>query len=478
MRKHASSRRPPQTLQCSMWSGGDVQTRGDTRADRRDSRRCCAGCPGSPRRYCAERKPHARGARAFARRDPCNGQSRRRRGTRVSASHRFGGATGHSRPGAGHCVALVASLAPANCPPLSVVASQHEFNVWGGGRSSYTLLKIHGSIRKANNHIEIIDPVVEDELEYAGLSPARLAALDVLTRAPTVIITGYSGLDIDVYDPLIERLARPETIWAAPEVWLQVRRDLSTLPRAHVIDGRPAGLAATALRDIFGCTSVPAWPQIALHGAAFADRAASWATQFRAHASVGARAEAYAWFLADIGLYDNAHVLLKELHKSTGRRADPRLRSRLADVLYDRHRPGDRRAAAQIWIQAIFAPSRSRAQRAYACTRLGEIGRGIAIRGPLPLRPIGLATAVLGPGAAVAMTRNGQVDDPARQRAPCQRCPVLAYESSSHFRHICYCRHVPSPAGSSMSPRPLENVRKNLLQEATGCYSSGNSSMS
>jgi hypothetical protein len=308
------------------------------------------------------------------------------------------------------------ALAPANCPPLSVVASQHEFHVWGGGRSSYTLLKIHGSIRKANNRIEIIDPVVEDELEYAGLAPARLAALDVLTRAPTVIITGYSGLDIDVYDPLIERLARPGAIWVAPEVWPQVRRDLSTLPRAHVIDGRPAGLAATALRDIFGCTSVPAWPQVAIHGAAFVDRAASWATQFRAHASVGARAEAYAWFLADIGLYDNAHALLKDLRKSAGRRADPRLRSRMADVLYDRHRPGDRRAAAQIWIQAIFAPSSSRAQRAYACTRLGEIGRGIAIRGPLPLRPIGLATAVLGPGAAVAMTRNGQVDD-AREAA-------------------------------------------------------------
>lgn len=308
------------------------------------------------------------------------------------------------------------ALVPANCPPLSVVASRHEFDAWGGGRSPYTLLKIHGSIRKTNNRIEIIEPVVEDELEYAGLAPARLVALDVLTRAPTVIITGYSGLDIDVYDPLIERLAGPETIWVAPEVWPQVRRDLSTLPRARIIDGRPAGLAATALRDIFEGISVPAWPEIALPGAALADKAASWAMQFRAHAPVGARAEAYAWFLADIGLYDNAHALLSDLRKSTGRRVDPRLRNRMADVLYDRQQSGDRRAAAQLWTQAIFAPSSSRAQRAYACTRLGEIGRGIAVRGPVPLRPIGLATAVLGPSAAIAMTHKSQVDD-AREAA-------------------------------------------------------------
>lgn len=309
------------------------------------------------------------------------------------------------------------ALVPANCPPLSVIASQREFNVWKSKRSSYTLLKIHGSIRRVHDHIDIIDPVVEDELEYAGLSPARLASLDVLTRASTVIITGYSGLDIDVYNPLIERLAGSETIWAAPEVSPQVRSDLAGLARARVIDGRPAGLATTALRGLFGFTSVPAWPEIVLSGATFTERATSWAAQFRADAPVGARAEAYAWFLADIGLYDTAHILLNELYKSTGRGPSPRLRSRMADVLYDRHNPGDRRTAAGIWVRAIFLSSTSRAQRAYACTRLGEIGRGVAIHGPLPLRPIGFGMAIFGPSAAVAITRNGQVDTRETARA-------------------------------------------------------------
>jgi hypothetical protein len=307
------------------------------------------------------------------------------------------------------------ALVPVRCPPLSVIASKREFEGWSRRHSPGLLLKVHGSIRKARGIVRIVDPVVEDEPEYAGLAPARLAALDLLTAVPAVIVTGYSGPDIDVYDQLIERLAGTAPVWAAPDVAPRVHSDLAALPRARVIDGRPAGLAAVALRDLFGCASAPAWPQTAAPGPAFADRAASWAAKFRAIAPAGSRAEAYAWFLADIGRYDTAHELLCDVRRETGQRPAPRLVNRMADVRYDRHLPGDRRAAARTWSRTAFSLSGGRAERAYALTRLGEIGRGMAARGPVPVRAAGLAVAVLGPCAAVAIA--GQADTRARARA-------------------------------------------------------------
>jgi hypothetical protein len=309
------------------------------------------------------------------------------------------------------------ALVPANCPQLSVIASHAEFEAWARKCSPATLLKIHGSIRTIHDRVMIIDPVVVDDLEYAGLTVARLSALDALATASRVIITGYSGLDIDVYDPLLERLTSLEVIWAAPDVWPRVRSDLATLPRARIQDGTPTGLANTALRNLFGWAAAPIWPEIDPPAPIFADRAASCMTAFRARAAAGTRAEAYAWFLADIGRYDAAQKLLDELHAWIGRQPGVQLRNRLADVLYDRHQPGDRRAAVRMWAQIISDRSASRAQRAYACTRIGEIGRGVAIRGPVPLRPVGLATSVGGPLAALALTRNGRVEPGQAARA-------------------------------------------------------------
>lgn len=312
---------------------------------------------------------------------------------------------------------------PANPESLRVVASHAEFDQWVWIGEPPAVLKIHGSIRSHGGRAEVVDPVVEDETEYTGLTKNRLRALDRIGMSTTVIITGYRGLDIDVYDALIDRLEGKvakgeEVIWAAPKVEDEVRRDVDRLG-GTIVDRDPAGRANIVLRHVFGWDSLPAWPEVTAPGATFRDRATAWEDDFRSLAPWGTRAEAYGWILADLGHYDDAQRLLAALHdhRRSGRRPPERLTNRLADVMYDRNAAGDRAAAARAWATLISRRSTSRGLRAYAFTRLGEIGRGVALHGPTLLRPLGLLAGVFGPTAALAVTRNGQVEPQEAARA-------------------------------------------------------------
>ncbi len=306
------------------------------------------------------------------------------------------------------------AMPPSAPRTLRVVATRREFDDWVTSRSPAALLKIHGSVRAIAGAVDLADPVVQDELQYQGLTESRDAALEELRHATTIVISGYSGLDIDVYDPLFDRLAAidPATttlvLWASPEVADSVRKRMTALPQGRVLDKTDPthGYAVETLRSLFGWSSLPSWPQVP-PPSTFDDRINDWRKRFRRDAEPGARAEAYAWLLADLGRYDDAFAIISELDRLQPHRLIRR-DNRAADILYDRNGPKDRSLAARRWRRIAVSRAAPADLRAYAWTRLGEIGRGAAMRGSPPRRLAGAVAAVVGPAVALLLCRNGR----------------------------------------------------------------------
>lgn len=273
--------------------------------------------------------------------------------------------------------ALVAGPVPA----LRVVASRAGFDEWVTAGEPPALLKVHGSLSRDQAHL--VDVVVLDIDELGQLTPSRRAAVDSLGSARRLLVTGYSGADPDIYQPLLAVAMAPESSWCC----YSLPRDSPVPPdlrarRIALCTGAPEGLAVTALRKLLGLPGVPLWPEQQLAGAGYRERFDRWAREFRAGRSADKIAVAWAWLLADGGDLDTAERMLSEL---AGREsADAGTLMRHAEVLYTRARDDDR-GRAELLYRRIAGDSRTDAGTRLMCRlRSADISRGRAIRGGRP----------------------------------------------------------------------------------------------
>lgn len=273
--------------------------------------------------------------------------------------------------------ALVAGPVPA----LRVVASRAGFDEWVTAGEPPALLKVHGSLSRDQAHL--VDVVVLDIDELGQLTPSRRAAVDSLGSARRLLVTGYSGADPDIYQPLLAVAMAPESSWCC----YSLPRDSPVPPdlrarRIALCTGAPEGLAVTALRKLLGLPGAPLWPEQQLAGAGYRERFDRWAREFRAGRSADKIAVAWAWLLADGGDLDTAERMLSEL---AGREsADAGTLMRHAEVLYTRARDDDR-GRAELLYRRIAGDSRTDAGTRLMCRlRSADISRGRAIRGGRP----------------------------------------------------------------------------------------------
>jgi hypothetical protein len=306
--------------------------------------------------------------------------------------------------------ALVAcrSVAGDSLKGLRVVASRAEFDAWVDAGEPPALLKVHGSLPAGAGNL--VDVVVEDTEELGGLAPGRLAAINHLGDASMVLVTGYGGLDPDVYRPLLRAARRTHTVWATRSI--DAQSQLGTELSGAGIDirvGDPAGLATTALSDMLGVAIT--WP-VGRPGLepTWQDRFALWRSRFQSQHPPVQFAVAWAWLLADSGDRDRAIALLDRLASNT---ADPGTTVRLGDALYDRAEGNDRRRARQLY----WSVSRNRTAewglRGHCLLRIGGIARGLAVReggwGRVPNAFIALAMPL---AVLVEQRRRGRHKDP------------------------------------------------------------------
>ena len=288
------------------------------------------------------------------------------------------------------------SFFPDAAPSIpNVVVSDLDFSRWIGSGCPPALLKLHGSVGGDDENLELQAPVVEDDVELAQLSEARLKALDKLVEFPRVLITGYSGADIDVYLPLLDRLRRKGgVVWSVlgfPTSKEHVRREISAAGvRVREGPSDPAhassdGTARTNLREIVGVPQEFLWPQ--------QGRGAKWTGRFdRWEALVSGRsldfAEAFAWMLFDTQQFELSIEILENVrHKRARYHASTKVR--LADAYYHRRNRLDRLRAAGISIGLVCRERRS--SRALALIRLAGILRGSPTVTQFLLAPAGLA---------------------------------------------------------------------------------------
>ncbi len=298
------------------------------------------------------------------------------------------------------------ALVPLSAPPLRVVASHQEFDAWEAGGSPPALLKVHGSLSRDQRHL--VDVVVLDIDELGQLSASRRAAIDALGSADRLLITGYSGADPDVYRPLLAAATAPGASWCCYSLPADspVAEDLRTRGIA-LTTGAPAGLAACALRNLLGLTTVPAWPQQELPGPGYRARFDQWAQGFRASRSPDKIAAAWAWLLADGGDLDTAERILGELARRES--ADAGTLMRYAEVLYTRARSDDRTRAGILYRQIAADRHADAGTRLLCRLRRGDISRGRVIRdGQLSVTH--LINAYARPLQVLITTRGGRRD--------------------------------------------------------------------
>lgn len=269
------------------------------------------------------------------------------------------------------------AVAGKNIHGCRVVASREEFDTWVRDRKPSALLKIHGSLPPDDG--DLVDVVVEDTEELGGLTPSRLAAINHLAEFSTLIITGYGGLDPDVYRPLLRAARRTDAVWATKSIdeCSQLHTDL-TAAGITVRVGDPDGLATTALSDLLDVA--PTWPDAWPAGEpTWEDRFTLWRSWFRHSYHPEQFALAWAWLLADSGDSDAAIALLEHL---VSRGPGVQTRVRLADALYDRAEVNDRRQANHLYWSLVWNRDVDWALRGHCLLRVGGVARGRAVREP------------------------------------------------------------------------------------------------
>jgi len=298
--------------------------------------------------------------------------------------------TGRARgPNAGVAAALPEwqSLA-GTALPLRVVATETEFSAWaaerrrGEANRQPMLVKLHGSLARADDvSLRVTGVIVTDEPELAQLSDDRLEALRWLTecgRIRSVLVTGYSGEDIDVYESLLRATLGVSTTWAAPTLPDRVIERLGNETGANVQVGwaNPASFAEHQMASILGVdpAHLPAWPSDP-PGSRYPELFTTWA----AGLSSWDGAEAYAWMLADAQHYDAATRVLRRVLGSrvAGSLAWTRTSVRLADALADRGAVDAKREAADIFADVTRRGTRGHGLRTYARVRWGEQQRSL-----------------------------------------------------------------------------------------------------
>ena len=297
------------------------------------------------------------------------------------------------------------ALAAGHGGTLRVVASHAEFDKWVEQSKPPALLKIHGSLTSDQSHL--VDVVVVDMDELGQLTPSRRDAVLHLGSASTLLITGYSGADPDVYGVLLDAAQSPEASWCCFSL-LQgspVPADL----KARNIDlrmGDPEGLAVTALRNLLGLSTTPHWPEHSIGAAGYRERFDQWKRDFRSVHSPDQIAISWAWLLADGGDLDLAIGMLAEL---AGRpTADTGTLIRLADTLYTRARGNDRDRAESLYRQVIASDQVDDVTRLMCRLRCADIARGRAIRGDWRSVTINLCHAFSQPLLVLLATRAGR----------------------------------------------------------------------
>ncbi|HYS35095.1 MAG TPA: SIR2 family protein, partial [Pseudonocardiaceae bacterium] len=225
------------------------------------------------------------------------------------------------------------ALVPRDTPPLRVVVAHDEFARWAATGGRPALLKIHGSLTADQR--DLVDVVVVDIEELGQLSDGRRAAIDSLRTADRLLITGYSGTDPDVYEPLLAAAERPTSTWCCYQ--LDTRSPVHDDTAAHGIEmrlGAPDGLAVTALRDLLGHLDVPGWPALPVPGPTYRERFDEWADWLRSRHTAQAVAKAWAWLVADLGDLDTAVAILRRLVSDGDH--DPATLLRYAELRYSR----------------------------------------------------------------------------------------------------------------------------------------------
>jgi len=330
--------------------------------------------------------------------------------------------------------------------PLRVVATETEFSAWAAERRrgeasrQPVLVKPHGSLARApDGSLRVTGVVVTDEPELGQLSDDRLEALRWLTesgRIRRVLVTGYGGEDIDVYESLLRATMGVSTVWAAPTLPDCVIERLRNEPRANVQDGwaNPASLAEYQMASMLGFdpAHLPAWPSYP-PGSRYPELFTAWA----AGLSSWDGAEAYAWMLADAQHHDAATRVLRAVlrHRVAGSPAWTRTSVRLADALADRAEVDAKREAAEIFAVVTRRGSRGHGLRTYARIRWGEQQRSLT--GPRQAAAAGLLSTVM----ALLESMPDKAGPPGRARAlsagahTLLRVVDVSYQPSLPLRH-------------------------------------------
>jgi hypothetical protein len=300
-------------------------------------------------------------------------------------------------------------LVPADTPPLWVAASRTDLVAWDISGRPPALLKPHGSLTR--DQTGLVDVVVVDIEELGQLAPGRRAAIDRVATCDLLLITGYSGADPDVYQPLLDAAptdSRRRTTWRCYSLAKDSPVRVDAPARGiELVLGAPDGLATTALRDILGLADSPPWPETLVPGAAYEDRFRDWARRLTARHPPDLFAQAWAWLAADLGDLDNAEAIAARLADS----GDFGARMRHAEILYTRAHGTDRDRAGQLFHQLGRDSGADLATRAHCLLRAGDVARGRATRGRPDLVTVAhLARAFTEPARVLWLTRNGRRD--------------------------------------------------------------------
>jgi hypothetical protein len=298
---------------------------------------------------------------------------------------------------------------PAGTPPLRVAASRVDLRAWDVSGRPAALLKPHGSLTR--DQTGLVDVVVVDIEELGQLAPGRRAAIDRVAGCDLLLITGYSGADPDVYQPLLDAAPTDNgrrTTWRCYSLAEDspVRADTGARGIELVL-GDPDGLATTALRDLLGLADAPPWPESVVPGTAYEERFRDWARRLTAAHPPELFAQAWAWLAADLGDLDGAEAIAARL--ADGGNFGARLRH--AEILYTRAHGTDRDRAGRLFHHLGRESGADLATRAHCLLRAGDVARGRATRGKPGLMTIAhLARAFAEPARVLWITRNGRRD--------------------------------------------------------------------
>jgi tetratricopeptide (TPR) repeat protein len=257
-------------------------------------------------------------------------------------------------------------------PPLRVVASRSAFDTWAEAGRPSGLLKIHGSL--APDQGGLIDVVVVDIEELSRLHSSRRTAVAQLCTSETLLITGYSGADPDVYAPLLEVAERVDTRWHCPALPSDspVPRD-AELRDIDLVLGTPGGLATTVLRRLLDVPDEVDWPAIQLPEAGFDERFRHWAKGLRQRHPAERLAQSWAWLAADLGDLDQAETVLRDIRSRVP--DDLATLIRHASVLYTRAGAGDREKAEKLFRRALRLSRHDPATASTCRLRLADLAR-------------------------------------------------------------------------------------------------------